>query len=162
MKKLLLVVLVLGLALAIGATSLILHHVPSATYAVDAIDSEAHWGTISGSLSYPSEGIPPMGVCAQAADGIDQYCTYRMLEGDQYLYGAGYELSVPPGTYVVFSHLVTDENEKFGYTDEEQAYYSKFVTCGLSFDCPSHEPIPVEVARNAHVQDVDPIDWYVL
>lgn len=161
MKKLLLIgIIVILLVVVLGAAYLVLRHVPAEITAVEPIDSEAHWGTISGSLGYPSDAIPPMGVCAQAVDGPDLYCTYKMLESDDFTYGLGYELTVPPDEYAVFAHLVTEENEMIGYTNEYQAYYSAFVTCGGSVDCPSHEPIPIAVGRNEHVLGIDPIDWY--
>jgi len=148
------------LVVILGAGYLVLRHVPAATYAPRETDSQAHWGSVSGSLSYPSEVIPAMGVCAQTVKGADMYCTYKLIQGEQYENGYGYELAVPPDTYYVFAHLVTEGKEDIGYTDEYKAYYSEFVTCGLLYECPSHKPVAVEVKRQQHVQDVDPMDWY--
>jgi len=44
--------------------------------------------------------------------------------------------------------------------DDYKAYYSEFVTCGLSVNCPSHKPIPVAVKTGETVNDIDPQDWY--
>jgi len=41
-----------------------------------------------------------------------------------------------------------------------KAYYSEFVTCGLSVDCASHEPIIVEVKSGQTTDGVNPQDWY--
>jgi hypothetical protein len=161
MKKILLIsAIILLLAAVLGAGYIALRHVPADTYTVEEIDTDAHWGSITGSLSYPGEAIPPLGVCAVVTKGTDMYCTYKMLESDDYQYGYGYELSVPPDTYYVFAHTITEGNEKIGYTDEYKAYYSQFVTCGLEYDCPSHKPIPIKIEPYQNVQGIDPADWY--
>ncbi len=161
MKKLLKIVIILLIVIitAIIILGLWLSHVPSNVYEVEEIDSEAHWGKISGSLGYPSEEIPALGVCAENIDGVDMYCTYEMLEGDDYTYGYGYEVSVPPGDYNVFAHLV-DPASNIGYTDEDRAYYSQYVTCGMDISCASHKAVKVTVGRNETVTGKDPIDWY--
>jgi len=161
MKKLIkFLIVIFVIVIALGALSVALRHVPVITYVVQETNSQSHWGTISGSLSYPSESLPALGVCAKSVTGEEMFCTYQMIPDQQYKYGYGYEIDVPPDTYNVFAHLVDDANALSGYTDEERAYYSEFVTCGLLFDCPSHAPIQVTVGRNAHLQDIDPADWY--
>ncbi|KKW01771.1 MAG: hypothetical protein A2898_01935 [Candidatus Kerfeldbacteria bacterium RIFCSPLOWO2_01_FULL_48_11] len=161
MKKKIIIIAVMVLLVAIlGGGYLFLRHVPAVTYAVNEIDSESHWGSISGWLSYPSEVIPPMGICAETVEGEDLYCTYQMIQDEEFQYGYGFELSVPPDTYYVYAHLLTDGTEKIGYTDEYKAYYSKFVTCGLDISCTSHAPIPVKVGRNEYIQDILPVDWF--
>lgn len=139
---------------------LILRRVPAVTYQVQEVDLEAHWGKISGSLSYPSEMLPEMGVCVATIDNQELYCTYEMIASEVYTYGYGYEVSVPPGDYYVFAHLVDDSNRKVGYTNEYKAYYSQFVNCGMDISCTSHDPIKVTVGSKEHVTRIDPIDWY--
>jgi len=85
-RKIILIIIAIIIVVAF-ILYLILRHVPSATYEVEEIDSEAHWGTISGSLGYPSDFIPDMGICAETTDHADYYCTYEMLESDDYTYG---------------------------------------------------------------------------
>lgn len=162
MKKFfkIIIILLVILIVAIIILGLWLSHVPSSTYQVEDIDADEHWGNITGSLSYPSDFIPAMGVCAETINKENYYCTYEMLASDDYLYGYGYSLEVPPGSYYVYAHLVDEENENIGFTDEEKAYYSKFVSCGGSIECTSHIPIKVEVDRYESVTRIDPIDWY--
>ena len=136
-----------------------LNRVPAITYQPQDTDTEAQWGTITGSLGYPSEGIPPMGVCAETVDQKELYCTYSLLSGSEYTYGQGYALQVPPGTYRVFAHLVTDTNAKIGYTNEARAYYSHYVLCGMSIGCADHQPVAVAVKASEQVKKIDPIDW---
>lgn len=153
--------IVIVLAVILGAGYVVLRHVPTITYAVEDVDTTAHWGSISGSLGYPSDFIPALGICAQTEDGAEQYCTYEMLEGDEYTNGYGYAIAVPPGSYTVFSHEVTELNALTGYQEGDyQAFYSTFVTCGATSDCTVHTPIVVTVERNQDVGNIDPIDWY--
>ena len=111
-----------------------------------------YFGTIEGSLGYPSEGIPDdLEVCAEHIVREEKYCTLTHIKNDKYKYGVGYKINVPAGAYYVFAI------RKGG---DERAYYSKFVTCGLKADCPSHEPIKVIVKAKRVVKNVDPQDWY--
>ncbi|MBI5037872.1 MAG: hypothetical protein HZC01_04185 [Candidatus Kerfeldbacteria bacterium] len=162
MKKIRIITIIVGcLVIVLAAGAIVLRHVPAVTYAVEDVDTTAHWGSISGSLSYPSDFIPALGVCAQTKNATEQYCTYKMLEDDKYTNGVGYSIAVPPGAYTVFSHEVTELNALTGYQDGDyQAFYSKFVTCGGTSDCTSHTPVVVTVERNQDLENIDPIDWY--
>ena len=114
---------------------------------------EPQTGTIEGSLSYPSEGIPEnLKICAEDIETKKQYCTDKHLKSSTYQYGQGYQLQVPAGKYEVFAFL--PENP------ETKAYYSEFVTCGLSINCPSHQPISVTVSVGELINNIDPQDWY--
>jgi hypothetical protein len=115
-------------------------------------------GTIEGSLGYPSEGIPPeMKICAENILSKELFCTKTHIKNKKYQYGEGYTLTVPVGTYVVFSSL-DSFNENNG--SEYRAYYSEFVTCGISVECKSHDPIEITVLANRTLSKVDPQDWY--
>jgi hypothetical protein len=108
-------------------------------------------GTIEGSLSYPSEGIPDaMIVCAESNELEDPICTSAKITDKKYTYGKGYTLQVPPGTYLVYAKLPDQEY---------RAYYNVFVTCGLLASCTNHTPIEVIVTANTTVK-ADPQDWY--
>lgn len=116
-------------------------------------------GTITGALSYPTDaGLPKMIVCAEAVDAGSIHCTDRRIPHRR----SGkmtYKLTVPAGTYYVFATLVNGEepaDDVRGY----KAYYSEFVTCGLSVNCPSHTPIKVTLRAGQTVARIDPGDWY--
>ncbi len=116
-------------------------------------------GTIEGSLNYPSEFIPPLEVCAENISTKEEFCSYERIGDEKYMYGIGYKLEVPEGDYQVFARLYQPEenmDEMIGY----KAYYSEFVTCGLEYDCPSHNPNVVKVTSGETVSDIDPHDWY--
>ncbi len=110
-------------------------------------------GTIEGSLSYPSEYIPPeMQICAEDVNSSDEYCTTDHIQDSKYTFGYGYQLEVPYGSYYVYAYM-SDINYK--------AYYNEFVECGMSVDCSDHTNILVTVdSFQDHATGVDPMDWY--
>lgn len=115
--------------------------------------------TITGALSYPSDfDFPRMIVCAEAVNSKSIHCTdKRILNRRRGKFS--YKLSVPAGSYYVFATVVnSEEPEAFrGY----KAYYSEFVKCGLSVNCPSHDPIKVTLRAGQTLSGIDPADWYV-
>jgi len=114
-------------------------------------------GFIEGSLSYPSDYIPPdMRVCAKNINSEKQYCTNNSIyDANKYTYGTGYKIEVPTGDYQVYAYLPKSPDWK--------AYYSNYVVCidsGLYEDCNSHDTITVRVFSNELTSKVDPGDWY--
>lgn len=110
-------------------------------------------GAIEGSLGYPSEKIPEdMRICAEDIKTAKKYCSDKHINDSKYTYGKGYKLFIPSGDYYIFAKV---ENI------DQYAYYSEFVTCGLSADCSSHKPIKVSIEEGEFVTGVDPIDWYI-
>jgi hypothetical protein len=67
---------------------------------------------------------------------------------------------VPPGDYHVFAQLPDPARHGADYAKDYRAYYSKFVTCGMSVDCKDHTPIVVTVKSGETVSGIDPQDWY--
>ena len=115
-------------------------------------------GTIEGSLSFPSEGIPSeLTVCAEDTSTKKKYCTKKHLQNEKYTYKVGYKIKAPAGKYLVFAYLPSGSD---GYPADYRAYYNEFVTCGLSVDCASHKPIVVTVKAGKTTSDIDPQDWY--
>ena len=107
-------------------------------------------GIIEGSLSYPSESIPPMNICAEDINTKEQFCTTEHLKNSKYLFGEGYKISAPVGQYYVFATV--------GKLGDYRAYYSKF-QCGNGKGT-THDPIMVEVKTGETVSGVDACDWY--
>ncbi len=133
--------------------------VPPSTGAEEvATQFENYYGTIEGSLGYPSDFIPEMSVCAVETKTKESYCTMEMLENEKFMYGIGYSLEIPEGSYQIYAQLEDSENTSFkkGY----KAYYSKFVTCGMDIKCDSHKPITVKIKGGETLSDIDPQDWY--
>jgi len=118
-------------------------------------------GVIEGSLSYPSDFIPPdMTVCAENLATHQKSCTNKHLKGKQYTYKVGYKLTLPPGNYHVYAYLPDPARYGAGFAQDYRAYYSKFVKCGMNVNCNDHAPITVKVKSGDRLQDIDPMDWY--
>jgi hypothetical protein len=118
-------------------------------------------GAIEGSLSYPSEFIPPdLTICAENLATRKIYSTRKHLKAKKYQYQMGYKLEVSPGDYHVFAYLPDPARYGAGYSKDYRAYYSEFVKCGLSVNCTSHAPITIKVKSGETVSGVDPQDWY--
>jgi len=103
-------------------------------------------GTLSGSLSYPSEGIPALKVVAFDAISGDAAASIDTAAGQ-----SSYSLPVPPGMYNIVAYTL-DGKLAGGYT--------MAVLCGLSAECTDHSLIPIPVAGGVEVSDIDPADWY--
>ncbi len=110
-------------------------------------------GFVEGSLSYPSGGGIPKNiqVCAETTQGFLIKCTNTQIPDAKYQYGIGYNLELPEGGYYVYA--TTDK-------DADKVYYTEFVTCGLKYECPSHEKIEVVVKSGETTSNIDPGDWY--
>ena len=105
-------------------------------------------GNISGKLSFPSEGIPPLTVYAfKEGDTSTYYKVATQQNQNTYLIK-----DVPVGTYVVVAY--TNSSPAIG------AGYTPAVPCGLNVTCTDHSLIPIVVVSGKTVQDVDVQDWY--
>jgi hypothetical protein len=114
-------------------------------------------GIIEGSFSYPSEGIPnSISACAESLSTQKMHCHPGAIEDTKFTYGTGYVLPLPIGKYRVFA--TTAENP--WDPKAARAYFSEFVTCGLTAECKDHTPIVVEVKTDQTVSNIDPGDWY--
>ena len=124
------------------------------------VSAQRTTGTITGALSYPTDaGLPNMIVCAEPVDSKSIHCTDKRVVNRR----SGrvtYKLTVPAGTYYVFATVVNGEDSGEGFRGYK-AYYSEFVKCGLSVDCPSHAPIKVTLRAGQTLANIDPGDWYV-
>ena len=120
-------------------TCLLIGNSPTAPQA-----SAQRTGIITGALSYPSDfDFPRMIVCAETVDAKRIHCTDKRVT-QRRSRKVTYQLRVPAGSYYVFATIVNGEDpvaDARGY----KAYYSEFVKCGLSVDCPSHKPVEVTV-----------------
>jgi hypothetical protein len=103
-------------------------------------------GSITGSLSYPSEFIPPLRVFAYQV-GSESYFYVDTLK-DQPTYQID---NLPAGYYQVVAYILNGGLP---------AGYSQAVPCGLSVDCTNHDLIQVPVNSGQVVTGVDPGDWY--
>jgi hypothetical protein len=102
-------------------------------------------GLITGSLSYPSEKIPPLAVFAIRIDN-GKYTYYSIqTEGDQ----SSYSIRVDPGVYQIVA-----------YNADLAGGYTKFVECGMSTYCSDHNLLSVVIEAGDNVDHIDLLDWY--
>jgi hypothetical protein len=116
---------------------------PGATDGPPILDLGA---AITGNLSYPSEGIPPLRVVAFDIETQEPVASVE-TQADQ----STYSLPVPIGVYNVVAYTL-DGRLAGGYT--------MAVLCGLSAECTDHSLIPVPAANGIAMGDIDPADWY--
>jgi len=117
---------------------------------LQAASSTETKGKISGYLIYPSNFIPEdLGVCAQRIDNQSLVFCTEQIKDKKYQNGVGYEMSLDPGNYYVYSFL-----------GDNRAYYTEFVLCGLKAECQSHTKIPVTVSAGSSQDNILPHDWY--
>jgi hypothetical protein len=109
-------------------------------------------GMISGRLTFPSEGIPPMAVFAVRTDGMAHYSVNTQRDQQDY------SLEVPPGDYYVMGYL--DDGGPVNMAGS----YSQLTLCeapgGSGATCDDHRLAAVTVAAGATATGIDVTDWY--
>ncbi len=103
-------------------------------------------GSITGSLSFPSEYIPPLNVVAFSLNTAFWYYVATVENQSTYTIS-----NLPPGQYNVVAYTQSD-----GFAGG----YSQMVPCGLSVNCTDHSLISVTVTANQTTTGIDPGDWY--
>jgi hypothetical protein len=103
-------------------------------------------GSLSGQLSYPSEGIPALQVVA-----------FRQGSGEYY----SVETAPNQSTYVI-TNLPSGMYQVVAYRKGEDfaGGYTQAVLCGLTVDCSDHGLILVTVDPGRETTAVNPMDWY--
>lgn len=106
-------------------------------------------GALSGSLSYPSEGIPALRIVAMnPVTGV--YYWQNTVAGQSF-----YRFdNLAPASYYVLAYTIANPSKTFF------AAYSQAVPCGLSVACTDHSLIAVEVKAGEETKDINPTDWY--
>ncbi len=108
-------------------------------------------GSISGSLTYPADALPPLFVVAYQVGGQHHFYVTTHLGQNTYKIG-----NLPPGTYHVIAYSVGGGGFPFGLAGG----YTKAVPCGLATECADHALIDVPVTAGQDVTNINPGDWY--
>ena len=119
---------------------------------------EANITVVRGSATYPSEGIPSnLKVCAENTETALQTCTDDLLEGEEFIYNKGYELSLEDGKYTIYA-----------LEGDNKAYYNKYVqklektgewSNYSTNNCDSYHPLTIDTS-NYNNEDIVVGDWY--
>lgn len=127
-------------------------------------------GTIQGSLTYPSSSVPASIIgCARSHATGKTYCSDGQVVSQSYVYGVGYTITVPPGTYWVYA---SSSDSDFAKNRQFPAYYNTYMrdfarrnswpdyptTTGAS--CNTLKNLPVTVAAGDTIKHIDLGDWY--
>jgi hypothetical protein len=124
-------------------------------------ESTSHFNaTLTGTLSYPSEFLPPMRVVAFSLTDKKAYFVDTAKNQGQF------SLKVPAGSYYLVSYPYEGTA---GETGQVESYslgggsfaggYTQMVPCGLTVSCNDHTLLPITVTENQTVT-ADPGDWY--
>ncbi len=105
-------------------------------------------GSISGKVSFPSEGIPPLRVVAINTKTGEFYST-EVIDSGVYVLD-----EVPAGTY----HVIAYPRDKA--SSAGAGGYSRAVLCGLTVNCTDHSLVDVEVRDGVDLTEIFPGDWY--
>lgn len=104
-------------------------------------------GSISGKLSYPSSGIPPLLVVAFNINTSDYY--WIQTGQDQ----GSYQMDgLLPGTYHVVAYTLPNGSLA--------GRYDQFYLCGLAQGCNDNSWVDVQVQAGVITPNVDPGNWY--
>ena len=103
-------------------------------------------GTITGKLSYPSEGVPAMRVVA--FDVSSGKTLHLDTAGNQ----STYTFDLPVGVYHIVAYPISSGTFGGGYT--------KAVPCGLTVECSDHTLVEVTVTAGTTTPNIDPGDFY--
>jgi hypothetical protein len=105
-------------------------------------------GSISGKLSYPSEGTPPQLVVAFSVD-TDTYYWVQTAQNQ-----STYQMDgLAPGAYHVVAYALPD--------GKLAARYDQFYLCGLHQGCTDSNWVDVQVQAGVVTPNVDPGNWYI-
>ena len=110
-------------------------------------------GGIAGTLSYPSEGIPPLAVVAFRVGGGpgDYYHVFTQLNQSAYQID-----NLPPGNYTVVAYTLGGG----GFPAGLAGGFTQYVLCGMQPPCSNHALAEATVTAGQVTQNINPSDWY--
>ena len=122
-----------------------LQSTPETAQSTPAVSDQT--GSISGKLSYPSSGIPPLLVVAFSLNNVDYYWVQTAQNQSTYQLDG-----LPPGTYHVVAYALPD--------GKLAGRYDQFYVCGLAQGCNDTNWVDVQVQAGVVTPNVDPGNWY--
>jgi hypothetical protein len=110
-------------------------------------------GSISGTLSYPAEGIPAMAIIAYTVGGSPNDYYYVTTVQGAHTFQID---NLPVAEY----HIVAYTLGGGGFPAGLAGGYTEAVPCGLSVNCTDHSLIAVQVNNGQVTANANPQDWY--
>jgi hypothetical protein len=111
------------------------------------------FGKISGTLTYPSEGVPTdLMVCVEEITDNITLCSDGQKSDEIFTFSSSslnYSVELLDGTYYIYALY-----------DGKKAYYTEFVRCGMNYNCKSHKKIPITLKNGNAVSGITLGDWY--
>ncbi len=101
-------------------------------------------GVIQGRLSYPSDFVPPMRVCAQSVSNYYLMNCINTEARDRSSF-QNFKLTVSPGEYFIFAYASREDS---GTPFDYQAYYAN-----------SNQPIPLRVLAGKVITNIQVNQW---
>ena len=127
--------------------------VTPADISTDTPDAAVKTGTLTGSLTYPSDAIPAdVVVYAENLDTGKVYQTKERVKAERFQYGTGYELEVPVGRYYVYGAQTSNPGDR--------AYYNQVIVCGIKAECTDTTKVEVVVKEGQRTIDATVGDWW--
>ncbi|MEK7637948.1 MAG: hypothetical protein AAB375_00780 [Patescibacteria group bacterium] len=117
-------------------------------------------GSISGTVSYPSDGIPPLRVCAVPVGGSDSSAVCVETKDSPPASPDFTIKKLTPGDYYVYAQIIDPAALGSDIPASFKAYYNEFVRCGLKYECKDATRIVVRVSSGADTPGTLPHDWY--
>ncbi len=109
------------------------------------VSTPVPYGTVSGAVCYPSEGIPPLTLYFENTSD-------QSVASFSHTNGLGvYSVDLDPGTYVAYAYR---------NGTALAGSYSQAVLCGLTVNCTDHSLVPFTVLAGQETTDIDICDWY--
>jgi hypothetical protein len=122
--------------------------VPEPTQSIDDLSSAD--GEVTGSVCYPSEGIPPMVLHFFEIDSqqtIDQ--SHAQSDAD-------YNQALPPGTYYAYANVDLDD-----FVGDDGGGYTEWVACGQDVSCTDHSLRAFDIETGQTTSGIDICDWFL-
>ena len=118
-------------------------------------------GKISGSFTYPGEKIPSeMAACVENAKTKEKVaCSDEQIkDNERFIYGAGYEISVPVGEYYVYVDQGSSKAYYNGYmADVSKESWPEYDSNKCKTE---YQPLLVTVEAGKTTENVTLADWY--